>query len=77
MKIFISSDHAGFSLKDQIYDKLKKRNYRIINLGPFNDRSVDYPIYAKKLANKVAKNKTSFGYLSVDLVQVWQWLQIK
>ena len=63
MKIFISSDHAGFSLKDQIYDKLKKRNYRITNLGPFNDKSVDYPIYAKKLAKTVSRNKSSFGIL--------------
>ena len=63
MKIFISSDHAGFSLKDRIYDKLKKRNYRIINLGPFSDKSVDYPIYAKKLAKKVSKNKSNFGIL--------------
>jgi len=63
LKIFISSDHAGFSLKDRIYDKLKKRNYRIINLGPFNDKSVDYPIYAKKLANTVSRNKSSFGIL--------------
>ena len=63
MKIFNSSDHAGFSLKNQIYDKLKKRNYRITNLGPFNDKSVDYPIYAKKLANTVSRNKSSFGIL--------------
>ena len=63
MKIFISSDHAGYNLKDQIYDKLKKRNYRITNLGPFNDKSVDYPIYAKKLANTVSRNKSSFGIL--------------
>ena len=63
MKIFISSDHAGFSLKDQIYNKLKKRNYRITNLGPFNDKSVDYPIYAKKLANTVSRNRSSFGIL--------------
>ena len=63
MKIFISSDHAGFSLKDQIYKKLKKRNYRITNLGPFNDKSVDYPIYAKKLANTVSRNRSSFGIL--------------
>ena len=63
MKIFISSDHAGYTLKDQIYDKLKKRNYRIINLGPFDDKSVDYPIYAKKLANTVSRNKSSFGIL--------------
>ncbi len=63
MKIFISSDHAGFSLKDQIYYKLKKINYRIINLVNFNDKSVDYPIYAKKLANTVSRNKSSFGIL--------------
>jgi len=63
LKIFISSDHAGFSLKDQIYKKLKKRNYRITNLGPFNDKSVDYPIYAKKLENTVSRNKSSFGIL--------------
>ena len=63
MKIFISSDHAGFSLKDRIYDKLKKRNYEVENLGPFSNKSVDYPIYAKKLANKVSKNKSNFGIL--------------
>ena len=63
MKIFISSDHAGFNLKDQIYNKLKKGNYRITNLGPFNDKSVDYPIYAKKLADTVSRNKSSFGIL--------------
>ena len=63
MKIFISSDHAGFILKNYIFDNLKKRKFKIENLGPFNGRSVDYPIYAKKLANKVSKNKTNFGIL--------------
>ena len=38
--------------------KLKKKNHKIINLGPFSDKSVDYPIFAKKLANKVSKNKS-------------------
>ena len=63
MKIFISSDHAGFSLKDYIFENLKKKNYKVTYLGPISDKSVDYPIFAKKLANKVAKNKTSFGIL--------------
>jgi len=63
LKIFISSDHAGFKLKNQIFQNLKKNKYKIINLGPFNDKSVDYPIYAKKLANKISRNKTSFGIL--------------
>ena len=63
MKIFISSDHAGFYLKNCIFENLKKKSYKIENLGPFSEKSVDYPIYAKKLANKVSKNKTNFGIL--------------
>ena len=63
MKIFISSDHAGFSLKNHIYKNLKKKNYKIEDLGPFTDKSVDYPIFAKNLANKISRNKTSFGIL--------------
>ena len=63
LKIFISSDHAGFSLKNYIFENLKKNNYKITNLGPFSDKSVDYPIFAKKLASIVSRNKTSFGIL--------------
>ena len=63
MKIFISSDHAGFSLKNHIYKNLKKKNYKIEDLGPFTDKSVDYPIFAKNLANKISRIKTSFGIL--------------
>ena len=63
MRIFISSDHAGYTLKNHILENLKKRNYKIEDLGPFSDKSVDYPIYAKKLAKKVSKNKSNFGIL--------------
>ena len=63
MKIYIWSDHAGFSLKNYIFENLKKKNHKIINLGPLINKSVDYPIFAKKLANKVSKNKLSYGIL--------------
>ena len=63
MKIFISSDHARFRVKDYIFENLKKKNYKVTNLGPFSDKSVDYPIFAKKLANTVSRNKSSFGIL--------------
>ena len=63
MKIFISSDHAGFNLKNEIIKKLNKRKYKITNLGPYTDNSVDYPIFAKKVAKKVSKNKSYFGIL--------------
>ncbi len=63
MKIFISSDHAGFKLKNDIYKYLKNKNKKILDLGPFNADTVDYPDYAKKLANYVKKNKYNIGIL--------------
>ena len=62
-KIYISSDHAGFKLKQKIISYLKKKKFRIFDLGPSNDSSVDYPDYAKKLAKIVGKNKKNRGIL--------------
>ena len=62
-KIFISSDHAGFNLKENIKIFLKKKKYSFIDLGPKNNNRVDYPIYAHAVAKKVKKNKNSRGIL--------------
>ena len=62
-KIFISSDHAGFKLKETIKDFLKKKNFYCQDLGPRNDKSVDYPVYAHKVAKKVKVNKNNIGIL--------------
>jgi|TARA_B110000503_G_scaffold68602_1_gene107110 ribose 5-phosphate isomerase B len=60
--IVIASDHAGFSLKESIKKELKKRNFKILDLGTKNEnKSVDYPIYAKKLAKKI--NSKNYGIL--------------
>ena len=61
-KIFISSDHAGYSLKINIIKKLSKKQ-KIVDLGPSSKNSVDYPDYAHKLSKKVSNNKGSFGIL--------------
>ena len=61
-KIFIASDHAGYNLKQRIISKYSKSK-KIIDLGPNNKNSVDYPDFAKKLSKKVASNKESFGIL--------------
>ena len=62
-KIFISSDHAGFKLKEDIKSFLKKKKYTIIDLGPNNDNRVDYPDYAHAVAKKVKNNKNFRGIL--------------
>ena len=62
-KICIASDHAGFNLKESIKDFLINKNISIIDLGPMNDNSVDYPDYAKKLSNRVKLKKSDIGIL--------------
>jgi ribose 5-phosphate isomerase B len=62
-KIFISSDHAGFKLKEEIKSHLLKKKLSFQDLGPFNDVRVDYPDYAHKVARKVKANKSNVGIL--------------
>ena len=62
-KIFISSDHAGFKLKEEIKTHLSKKKLSFQDLGPFNDDRVDYPDYAHKVARKVKSNKSNVGIL--------------
>ena len=62
-KIFISSDHAGFRLKEAIKVYLKNKKMDFYDLGPDNDNKVDYPDYAHKVARKVKLNKKNVGIL--------------
>ena len=62
-KIFIASDHAGFDLKEIIKKYLSKKKLTYQDLGPENDKSVDYPIYAHNVAKKVKVNKKNIGIL--------------
>ena len=61
--IFISSDHAGFKLKETIKNYLTNKKIKFMDLGPMNDSKVDYPDYAHKVARKVKVNKNSVGIL--------------
>ena len=62
-KIFISSDHAGFNLKNKIVNHFKGKDFNFTDLGPYSKKRTDYPLYAHKLANKVVKNKDNVGIL--------------
>ena len=62
-KIFISSDHAGFELKESIISYLSKKKLIFQDLGPLNDTRVDYPDFAHKVARRVKVDKNSVGIL--------------
>ena len=62
-KIFISSDHAGYKLKELIKLHLDKKKINYKDLGPNNAARVDYPDYAHKVAKKVKTNRNHVGIL--------------
>ena len=62
-KVSLASDHAGFNLKERIKKFLIKKKIKIIDLGPKNNSSVDYPDYAKKVARNVLSKKSNVGIL--------------
>ena len=62
-KVCIASDHAGLNLKENIINHLINKNISIIDLGPYKQKSVDYPDYAKKLANRIKVKKSDVGIL--------------
>ena len=62
-KIFLSSDHAGYKLKEIIKIYLDKIMIKYTDLGPFSNDRVDYPDYAHKVAKKVKTNKNHVGIL--------------
>ena len=62
-KIFISSDHAGYNLKEQIKKKFSMK-FDLLDLGTNNSKkSVNYPDYAHKLCKKVSNNINNVGIL--------------
>ena len=62
-KICIASDHGGFKLKESIKDYLINKNISIIDLGPYENKTVDYPDFARKLANRIKGKKSDIGIL--------------
>ena len=62
-KIFISSDHAGYNLKEQIKKKFSMK-FNFLDLGTNNSKkSVNYPDYAHKLCKEVSNNTNNMGIL--------------
>ncbi len=62
-KIYIGSDHAGFTLKSILIEYLENLNIPVEDLGTYSDEMVDYPDYGKKVAEAVREDPSSFGVL--------------
>ncbi len=62
MKIFITSDHAGYELKSKLVEFLKGRGHEVDDMGPHQLAPADdYPDMVAPLARAVVLNPGSFG----------------
>ena len=52
-KIAIGGDHAGYTYKSFLINKLQENGYEVQDFGPDSEASVDYPDYVHPLANAI------------------------
>ena len=60
-RIALGADHAGFHVKETIRQFLENAGYPVDDLGTWSEESVDYPDYAKAVADRVASHQVDYG----------------
>jgi ribose 5-phosphate isomerase B len=64
MKVAIGSDHAGYLLKKQLFPLLTELDgIEFQDFGTNGEASVDYPDYARKVAEAVIRKEADLGIL--------------
>jgi ribose 5-phosphate isomerase B len=63
MKIAIAADHAGFTLKEALRERLSAAGHQLMDVGTFSEESTDYPEYAFAVAERVASGQATRGIL--------------
>ena len=62
MRVYLGSDHAGFELKQQIIEHLKKTGHEPIDCGAYTyDAEDDYPAFCIAAALKTVADPDSLG----------------
>lgn len=63
MKVALGADHAGFALKNALKEVLDRIGVDYDDLGTNSADSVDYPDYARAVAERVADGRADRGIL--------------
>ena len=63
MRIAVGSDHRGVNLRVKIVDLLSRLGQEVVDLGSYDDQSVDYPDIAALVARKVSTGEVDRGSL--------------
>ncbi|MCX5783627.1 MAG: ribose 5-phosphate isomerase B [Elusimicrobia bacterium] len=63
MNVAIACDHAGFILKETVIKQIKENGHTPVDLGANSTTAVDYPDFAKALAQCVLSGKAQRGIM--------------
>ena len=63
MIIVLGSDHAGFELKQELVEYVRELGHRVLDVGTDSTAPVDYPDFAHKVGEAVAKREAERGIL--------------
>jgi len=63
MQIGLACDHGGFELKEELKVFLKSLGVEPIDMGTFNEDSVDYPDFGALVAERVSQGEWEKGIL--------------
>lgn len=63
MIIALGADHGGFPLKKTVIDAIASSNNKVLDLGTFDEAPVDYPDYAKSVAEALITEQAHRGIL--------------
>jgi len=63
MNIAIGADHGGFKLKAQLIEHLRGQGHDVLDVGTTSTAAVDYPTFARKVAEAVAAGKVTRGIM--------------
>jgi RpiB/LacA/LacB family sugar-phosphate isomerase len=61
MRIALGADHAGFSLKEELVQDLRRQGHEVVDLGTSSCDPVDYPDFAEAVALAVVQGRAERG----------------
>ena len=63
MRVVIAADHAGYALKEKVAEDIRGLGHEVIDLGTNSVKPVDYPDFAKALADALVAGRGDRGVL--------------
>lgn len=64
MRIYLGTDHAGFTLKEKVKVFLSEKGYFVEDCGAYSlDKNDDYPDFVSKVGEAVSKNPENKGII--------------